>query len=74
MAFKPNYNFQKNERNRAKALKKQEKLRRKQAARGDDAAADPETDAAADPETNAEAGTEATADAAAPADKAPGDA
>ncbi len=28
MAFKPNYNFQKAERNRAKAQKKQEKLKR----------------------------------------------
>ncbi len=30
MAFKPNYNFQKAERSRAKAQKKQEKLRRLQ--------------------------------------------
>jgi hypothetical protein len=43
MAFKPNYNFQKAERSRAKAQKKQEKLKRLQeetakrkAARGDD--------------------------------------
>ncbi|HUU66526.1 MAG TPA: hypothetical protein VMW57_04490 [Methyloceanibacter sp.] len=35
MAFKPNYNFQKAERNRAKLQKKQEKLKRKQEARGD---------------------------------------
>jgi hypothetical protein len=44
VAFKPNYNFQKAERNRAKAQKKQEKLKRLQeetakrkAARGDEA-------------------------------------
>jgi hypothetical protein len=43
MAFKPNYNFQKAERSRAKAQKKQEKLKRLQeetakrkAARGDE--------------------------------------
>jgi hypothetical protein len=30
MAFKPNYNFQKSERSRAKAQKKQEKLKRLQ--------------------------------------------
>jgi len=51
MAFKPNYNFQKAERNRAKAQKKQEKLKRlqeastKRKAERDDA---PETDAPAD--------------------------
>ena len=32
MAFKPNYNFQKAERARAKAQKKQEKLKRRQEA------------------------------------------
>lgn len=32
MAFKPNYNFQKAERSRAKAQKKQEKLKRLQEA------------------------------------------
>jgi len=53
MAFKPNYNFQKAERSRAKAQKKQEKLKRLQeetekrkASRsdepGDDAGSDPE--------------------------------
>jgi hypothetical protein len=36
MAFKPNYNFQKAERARAKLLKKQEKLKRKADARGDE--------------------------------------
>jgi hypothetical protein len=36
MAFKPNYNFQKAERARAKAQKKQEKLKRKADARGDE--------------------------------------
>jgi len=47
MAFKPNYNFQKAERDRAKAQKKQEKLRRLQEesakrkeARGDGEATD----------------------------------
>ena len=35
MAFKPNYNFQKAERNRAKLQKKQEKLKRKAETRGD---------------------------------------
>lgn len=47
MAFKPNYNFQKAERSRAKARKKQEKLDRLQeeaakrkAERGDGAEAD----------------------------------
>lgn len=35
MAFKPNYNFQKAERARAKAQKKQEKLKRKAELRGD---------------------------------------
>lgn len=64
MAFKPNYNFQKAERNRAKALKKQEKLKRKQAARGEETGANAEAEA--------DAGTDATE--AAPADKAPGDA
>jgi len=65
MAFKPNYNFQKAERNRAKALKKQEKLRRKQEARGE----------VAGDNTEADAGTDATATVPAPdADKAPGDA
>jgi hypothetical protein len=56
MAFKPNYNFQKAERSRAKAQKKQEKLRRLQeetekrkAARGDEP-----TDAGADAETSAD--------------------
>jgi hypothetical protein len=50
MAFKPNYNFQKAERSRAKAQKKQEKLKRleeetakRKAERGD--APDAETDA-----------------------------
>lgn len=59
MAFKPNYNFQKAERARAKAQKKQEKLRRKAEARGDD------TDGTAD---TAEAGT--AADTETPADGA----
>lgn len=52
MAFKPNYNFQKAERSRAKAQKKQEKLKRledeaakRKAERGDapDAEAEGET-------------------------------
>jgi hypothetical protein len=56
MAFKPNYNFQKAERARAKAQKKQEKLRRLQeetekrkAARGDQ----PEDNAGCDAEESA---------------------
>jgi hypothetical protein len=47
MAFKPNYNQQRADRNRAKAQKKQEKLKRleeetakRKAARGDDADAE----------------------------------
>jgi hypothetical protein len=47
MAFKPNYNQQRADRNRAKAQKKQEKLKRleeetakRKAARGDDPAAE----------------------------------
>lgn len=68
MAFKPNYNFQKAERNRAKALKKQEKLKRKQAARAEEAGASTDADAGAD------AVADTGADAVAPADKAPGDA
>ena len=47
MPFKPNYNFQKLERERAKAAKKEERLRRKQAGE----TAIPEEDAdAADPD------------------------
>jgi hypothetical protein len=57
MAFKPNYNFQKAERSRAKAQKKQEKLKRLQdetakrkADRGDEPeGAEPETDLGAEP-------------------------
>jgi hypothetical protein len=47
MGFKPNYNQQRADRNRAKAQKKQEKLKRleeetarRKAARGDDSGAD----------------------------------
>jgi len=61
MAFKPNYNFQKAERSRAKAQKKQEKLRRLQeetekrkAAQGDEPGAE---SAGADAETDADAET-----------------
>lgn len=51
MAFKPNYNFQKAERNRAKAQKKQEKLKRLQEAseqRKAERGETPEADAPAD--------------------------
>jgi hypothetical protein len=57
MAFKPNYNFQKAERSRAKAQKKQEKLKRLQeetekrkAGRGDepDASAEPDAEKSSD--------------------------
>lgn len=55
MAFKPNYNFQKAERSRAKAQKKQEKLKRLQeetekrkATRGDEP--DAGTDAGKSPD------------------------
>lgn len=61
MAFKPNYNFQKAERSRAKAQKKQEKLKRLQeeaakrkASRGDE----PDQDSGAGP---AESGDDASA-------------
>jgi hypothetical protein len=46
MAFKPNYNFQKAERSRAKAQKKQEKLKRLQ-----DEAAKRKAERGEDPET-----------------------
>lgn len=50
MAYKVNYNFQKAERDRAKAAKKEAKLREKQAARTggetDDATAEPHGDEA----------------------------
>jgi len=72
MAFKPNYNFQKAERNRAKALKKQEKLEKRKAARGDEPEAGAETSSDAGTEASADAGAETNADAG--ADKATGDA
>jgi hypothetical protein len=64
MAFKPNYNFQKAERNRAKALKKQEKLAKRKAARGDEPEADAETGSDAGDDTGAEANADAGADKA----------
>ena len=57
MAFKPNYNQQRSERNRAKEARKQEKLQRREeeaAKRKTGDPADPDTDI--DAETDAEAG------------------
>jgi len=72
MAFKPNYNFQKAERSRAKALKKQEKLKRLQDETAKRKAGDnPETETGAEPGTDA--GAEPVTDAAGPA-KSPDDA
>jgi hypothetical protein len=73
MAFKPNYNQQRAERNRAKIQKKQEKLKRleeetakRKAARGDEPGADAPADVTAD------APADFTADA--PAEKSADDA
>jgi hypothetical protein len=67
MAFKPNYNFQKAERARAKLLKKQEKLKRKADARGDE----PEDGTAADDTVEAApAAVEASTDAKKSTDEA----
>jgi hypothetical protein len=59
MAFKPNYNFQKAERSRAKAQKKQEKLKRLQ-----DEAAKRKSERGEDPETEAAGEAEASTDEA----------
>ena len=67
MAFKPNYNFQKAERARAKLLKKQEKLKRKADARGDepeDGAVPGDTAEAAPAATETAADTEKSTDEA----------
>jgi len=67
MAFKPNYNFQKAERARAKAQKKQEKLKRKAEMRGDE----PEDGTAPGaPAEAAPAATETVADAEKSTDEA----
>lgn len=61
MVFKPNYNFQKAERDRAKQAKKDAKLRDKEEAKRRAAAGEPElpeTDADIDAETGAEADAE----------------
>ena len=47
MVFKPNYNFQKAERDRAKAAKKEAKLRDKEEAKRREAAGEPPEDATA---------------------------
>lgn len=60
MPFKPNYNFQKLERERAKAAKKEERLRRKQADQS--SASDGSTDGSIDGAADApEAATDAPA-------------
>ena len=54
MAYKVNYNFQKAERDRAKAAKKEAKLREKQAARaGGTEAAEPPNETTEDAEPDA---------------------
>ena len=66
MAFKPNYNFQKAERNRAKALKKQEKLKRLQdesAKRKSGLSGEPDAAAATDVDGDAAAAPDADATA-----------
>jgi len=51
MAFKPNYRFERNERNLAKQTKKEEKLRRRQERKSQrDMAAEPEPDVDPPPE------------------------
>jgi hypothetical protein len=51
MAFRPNYRFERNERNLAKQAKKEEKLRRRQERKSErDGAVEPESDVSPPPE------------------------